>query len=274
MLSSEFMSANQPRPVGALVREWRQRRRVSQLALACEAEISSRHLSFLETGRSSPSREMILRLCTQLRIPLREQNVLLVAGGYAPVFPETALDSHALQQACHAIDLVLGGHEPYPALAVDRHWNMIAANRVVPLLLAGVDSSLLQPPVNVLRLTLAPTGLSGRIVNLEQWRAHLLERLAHQIESTADPVLIDLMTELKGYPALSKSRYLSDDDDQVYAGLVVPLKLGMHNRVLSFFSTTTVFGTPIDITLSELAIESFFPADAVTSEALHQLAQK
>ena len=273
MLSSVFMSANQPRHVGALLREWRQRRRVSQLALACEAEISTRHLSFLETGRSSPSRQMILQLCEQLRIPLRERNVLLVAGGYAPVFPETALGSHALQHARHAVDLVLAGHEPYPALAIDRHWNMVAANRVVPLLLAGVDSVLLQPPVNVLRLSLAPTGLSGRIANLEQWRAHLLERLAHQIEFTADPVLIDLMTELKGYSA-SQSQQHRTDGDRVYAGLVVPLELVMNNRVLAFFSTTTVFGTPIDITLSELAIESFFPADAVTSEALRQLAPR
>jgi transcriptional regulator with XRE-family HTH domain len=183
------MGSKQPQ-VGSLLRQWRQRRRVSQLALACEAEISARHLSFLETGRSSPSREMILHLSEQLGVPLRERNVLLVASGYAPVFPETSLDAPALGPARKAVDLILTGHEPYPALAIDRHWSLIASNRMVPLLLAGADSTLLRPPINVLRVTLHPSGLANRIANLSEWRAHLLERLARQIELTADTVLL------------------------------------------------------------------------------------
>ena len=263
--------ANQPQRVGTLLRQWRQRRRVSQLALACEADISTRHLSFLETGRSSPSREMILRLSEQLNIPLRERNVLLVASGYAPIFAERQLDAPALQQARQAVDLVLSAHEPYPALTIDRHWKMITANRVVPLMLAGAASSLLVPPINVLRLTLHPDGLAKQIANLPVWRAHLLERLTRQIDLTADPVLIDLMSELKSYPVSSRSQHFRSEERREYAGVVVPLELVVEDRMLAFFSTTTVFGTPLDITLSELALESFFPADAVTAEALRKL---
>jgi transcriptional regulator with XRE-family HTH domain len=275
MLSSLPMGPKQPQ-VGSLLRQWRQRRRVSQLALACEAEISARHLSFLETGRSSPSREMILHLSEQLGVPLRERNVLLVASGYAPVFPETSLDAPALGPARKAVDLILTGHEPYPALAIDRHWNLIASNRMVPLLLAGADGTLLRPPINVLRLTLHPSGLATRIANLTEWRAHLLERLARQIELTADSVLLDLMKELKSYPEASKSQTTRNKrkEDRDYAGVIVPLELVVDDHVLAFFSTTTVFGTPVDITLSELALEAFFPADAATAETLHQLSPR
>src|SRR5262244_3339088 len=180
-----MMTGVQTQPVGSLLRKWRERRRLSQLDLACEAEISTRHLSFLETGRSLPSREMVLRLAEQLEVPLRERNVLLIAAGYAPAFPERPLDDPALQAARKAVDLVLAGHEPYPALAIDRHWTLIASNNAVPPLMAGADPSLLRPPVNVLRLSLHPAGLSPRIVNLPQWRAHLLERLRRQIDLTA-----------------------------------------------------------------------------------------
>ena len=190
----------QTQPVGNLLRKWRERRRLSQLDLACEAEISTRHLSFLETGRSLPSREMVLRLAEQLEVPLRERNVLLIAAGYAPAFPERPLDDPALQAARKAVDLVLAGHEPYPALAIDRHWTLIASNNAVPPLLAGVEPSLLQPPVNVLRLSLHPAGLAPRIANLAEWRSHLLARLRHQIEVSADPVLEELLNELCGYP--------------------------------------------------------------------------
>src|SRR5215831_7969028 len=175
--------------VGSLLKEWRQRRRLSQLDLACEADISTRHLSFLETGRSTPSREMLLRLAEQLEVPLRERNVLLNAAGYAPVFLERALDDPALAAAREAVNLVLEGHQPYPALAVDRHWNLVAANDAVPPLLAGVDPSLVSSPVNVLRLALHPKGLALRTANLPEWRAHLLARLRRQVELTADPVL-------------------------------------------------------------------------------------
>jgi transcriptional regulator with XRE-family HTH domain len=267
------MSTVHTSPVGALLREWRQRRRMSQLDLACEAEISSKHLSFLETGRSLPSREMLLHLAEQLDIPLRERNILLIAGGYAPVFPERSLDDPALQAARDAVDLVLAGHEPYPALAIDRHWTLIASNRAVPPLLAGVDSALLQPPVNVLRLSLHPAGLAPRIANLPAWRAHLLARLRHQVDLTADPILIELMSELCAYPAPSATHPRAPAANRDDAGILVPLQLVTEGSLLTFFSTTTMFGTPIDITLSEIALESFFPANATTAAAVRRLAE-
>ena len=260
------------RPVGELLRDWRQRRRLSQLALAAEADVSTRHVSFLETGRARPSREMLLRLAERLEIPLRERNALLVAGGYAPVYPERSLDDPALQAARTAVDLVLAGHEPYPAIAVDRHWTLVAANRAVPPLLVGVGPELLRPPVNVLRLSLHPAGLAPRIANLAQWRAHLLERLRQQVEATADPALRALLEELSGYPAPGAGG-VEPRRDLYDAGVVVPLRLRTHRGMLAFFSTTTIFGTPVDVTLSELAIESFFPADPATAEALRRLAE-
>jgi|SRR5262245_8036008 len=264
------MSAVQAQPVGNLLRDWRRRRHLSQLDLACEAEISTRHLSFLETGRSLPSREMLLHLAEQLEIPLRDRNNLLVAAGYAPVFQERPLADPALQAARKIIDLVLAGHEPYPALAVDRHWNLIAANRTIPFLIAGVDNSLLEPPVNVLRLSLHPGGLAPRIANLAEWRLHLLTRLRRQIELSADPVLAELFDELSGYPISGGKK----DDSQIdYAGVAVPFQFATERGILSFLSTTTVFGTPIDITLSELALESFFPANSATTDALNRMAR-
>ena len=253
--------------VGSLLKEWRQRRRLSQLDLACEARISTRHLSFLETGRSAPSREMLLHLAERLEVPLRERNTLLLAAGFAPVYSTTPLDDPSLGAARSAIDVVLAGHEPFPALAVDRHWTLIASNRAIPPLLAGATASLLKPPINVLRLTLHPEGIAPRILNLPEWRAHTFARLRHQIGATADPVLGHLLKELSGYPAESESA----DGDGRYGGVVVPLTLLTDHGTLSFFSTTTVFGTPLDVTLAELAIESFFPADAATAEVLRRL---
>ncbi len=264
------MSSVQTQPVGNLLRDWRRRRRLSQLDLACEAEISARHLSFLETGRSLPSREMVLRLAEQLEIPLRERNALLVAAGYAPTFRERPLEDPSLQAARKAVDLVLAGHEPYPAIAIDRHWTLVASNRAIPLFLAGIAPSLLTPPVNVLRLSLHPLGLAPRIVNLMEWRSHLLARLRHQIEATADPVLVELLNELSNYPIAIENRYKAPANTD-YAGVVVPLQLATEDGILSFISTTTIFGTPVDITLSELALESFFPADAATSDTLSRI---
>ena len=258
-------------PVGNLLREWRQRRRMSQLDLALEAEISARHLSFIETGRSQPSREMVLNLTERLDVPLRERNVLLVAAGYAPVFPEKTLDDPALAAARRAVDTVLKGHEPFPALAVDRHWTLIASNAAVPSLLTGADPSLLRPPINVLRLSLHPDGLAPRIANLAERRAHLLARLRRQIEISADKVLVELLNELAALPAPLSRRPIALTDHQL-AGIVVPFRLVTDGGILSFISTTTVFGTPVDITLSELALEAFFPADAATAEALQRLA--
>ncbi len=261
------------RPVGEFLREWRQRRRMSQLDLALDAEISTRHLSFMETGRAAPSREMVLHLADRLDIPLRERNALLVAAGFAPVFPERSLDDPELQPARKAMELVLAGHEPYPALATDRHWNLIAHNKMVPFFLASVDPSLLAPPVNVLRLSLHPLGLAPRIVNYWEWRTHLFERLRHQVGLTADPVLADLMKELSEYPAPADAKPQAPGNSSPYAGVVVPLQFVTDAGVLSFISTVTVFGTPIDVTLSELALETFFPADAATAQALRQLAE-
>jgi transcriptional regulator with XRE-family HTH domain len=255
------------RPVGDHLREWRQRRRMSQLDLALEAEISTRHLSFLETGRSQPSREMILNLAEQLEVPLRERNILLVSAGYAPVFRERALDDPALAAARKAVDLVLKGHEPFPAIAIDRHWTRVSANAAVAPLLAGIAPALLEPPVNVLRLSLHPDGLAPRIANLPEWRAHLLARLRHQIDVSADTVLVELMNELRAYPMAAESHH-GAASGQDYAGVVVPFQIAIDTGLLTFFSTTTVFGTPVDITLSELAIEAFFPADAATAEKL------
>jgi transcriptional regulator with XRE-family HTH domain len=266
------MTGIQTQPVGNLLRKWRERRRLSQLDLACEAEISTRHLSFLETGRSTPSREMVLRLAEQLEVPLRERNVLLVAAGYAPAFPERPLADPALQSARKAVDLVLAGHGPYPALAIDRHWTLIASNNAVAPFLAGADPSLLQPPVNVLRLSLHPAGLAPRIANLAEWRSHLFARLRRQIEVTADPILEELLKELCDYPAPGEAGTVTAGDDEEYAGVVVPFRLVTEQGILSFISTTTIFGTPVDITLSELALESFFPADTATANTLRRFA--
>lgn len=254
------------RPIGDLLREWRQRRRMSQLELSLDAEISTRHLSFLETGRSQPSREMVLRLAERLDVPLRDRNLLLHAAGFASVFPERPLGDPALRVARQAIDQVLAGHEPYPALAVDRHWTLIAANAATTRVIGGVDPALLQPPVNVLRLALHPAGMAPRTANLGEWRAHLLARLGHQIQVSGDPVLIRLLRELRGYPAPDEAMH--DVDANAF---VVPFRLITDAGTLSFFSTITVFGTPVDITLSELAVEAFYPADAATADALRRL---
>jgi len=253
---------------GPLLREWRQRRRISQLDLALQGNISSRHLSFLETGRSRPSREMVLHLAEQLEVPLRERNILLIAAGFASTFGERKLDDPALSVIRQAVELVIQGHAPYPALAVDRHWTMVTANDAAASLLVGVDPVLLQPPVNVMRVALHPSGLAPRTVNLVEWRTHLLERLRRQVEATADPVLLALLEELRGYPVPRGPRIARPARD--YAGVVLPFELLTEAGVMAFFSTITVFGTPIDVTLSELALECFYPADDATAEILHR----
>jgi transcriptional regulator with XRE-family HTH domain len=255
-----------PLHVGEHLREWRQRRHLSQLGLAVDAEISARHLSFVETGRAAPSREMVLRLAERLEVPLRERNVLLVAAGFAPAFPQRALDDPALKSARQAIDLVLKAHEPNPALAYDRHWNLVSANRMVAPLLDGVPERLLGQPFNILRLAFHPEGLAPRTVNLAEWAAHLLERLHRQCEATADPELLKLYQDLKRYPIPARAGPISADN------VAIPFKLRHNGEVLSFISTTMVFGTPVDITLSELALETFFPADDLTAERLREMA--
>jgi transcriptional regulator with XRE-family HTH domain len=260
--------------VGTLLRDWRRRRRWSQLELACEAGVSTKHLSFLETGRSQPSREMVLRLAEQLDVPLRERNALLLAAGYAPVFAERSLEEPALAAARRTVDLVLKGHEPYPAIAVDRHWNLLAANAAVGLLLEGVAPALLAPPVNVLRVSLHPDGLAPRIANLAQWRAHLLARLRHQAETSGDAALAALHTELAGYRSSGADAAARARDALAPPGsIAVPFELATDDGVLSFLGTTTVFGTPLEITLAELALETFFPADAATAAFLQDAAR-
>ena len=257
-----------PRPVGEQLRDWRQRRRLTQLDLATMADTSARHVSFVETGRSLPSRAMLMRLSDHLDVPLRERNDLLAAAGLAPLYRESRLDDATLQQARAAIDLVLTGHEPYPALAVDRHWNLLAANRALGPLLEGVAPHLLQPPINIMRLSLHPEGIAPRVVNFGTIRAHLLHRLQRQADNTGDPVLLDLLAELRGYP-LPNGEAAIEEPGPV-DGIAMQLQLLAPRGVLSFISTTTVFGTPMDITLAELAIESFFPADAATAMALRE----
>jgi transcriptional regulator with XRE-family HTH domain len=257
---------SQPIHIGDHLREWRQRRHLSQLDLATDAEISARHLSFVETGRAAPSRDMVLRLAERLDVPLRERNVLLVAAGFAPAFSQRTLDDPALTAARQAIDLVLKAHEPNPALAVDRHWNLVTANRMVAPLLDGVPQRLLGQPFNVLRLSFHPEGLASRTVNLAEWCAHLLERLHRQCETTADPELIALYNDLKQYPIPARKGPIATDS------VAVPFRMRLGDDVLSFISTTMVFGTPVDVTLSELALETFFPADEATAARMRAIA--
>lgn len=251
---------------GDHIRVWRQRRRKSQLELALDADISTRRLSFVETGRAAPSRRMILTLADRLEIPMRERNILLVAGGFAPVFPERDLASPELRGAREVIDLVLKGHLPYPAFAIDRRWNILASNQSLPRIYEGVAEELIRPPVNALRLTLHPDGMAPRVINLEEWRAHVLARLRAQIAVTADDELADLYAELKSYGG--------DDgaaDGEVRAGPLIPFRLATEVGPMSFLTTTMVFDTPLDVTLSELIVECFFPADAETAERVRTM---
>lgn len=251
--------------VGDLLRTWRARRRFSQLDLACEAEVSTRHLSFVETGRAQPSREVLLRLAARLDMPLRERNRLLLAAGLAPIHPEGSLDSPGLAAARLAVEAVLTSHEPFPALAVDRHWQLVAANAGVGRLIAGVAPHLLEPPCNVLRLSLDPDGLARRTLNLPEWRHHLLGRLRADAERSGDPRLAALHDELSALPCP-----VSRTPPSLPNPIAVPLIIADPGtgQVHRFLSTTTVFGTATDVTLAELTLECFFPADAATRGAL------
>ena len=261
------------RTVGELLRDWRQRRRMSQLLLAAEADISTRHLSFVESGRALPSREMVMHLAERLDVPLRARNMLLVAAGYAPLFRERPLTDPQLTAAREAVELVLKGHEPYPALAIDRHWTIVAANRSLAPLVGAASEALLAPPVNALRLSLHPDGIASSIVNWHAWRTHVLARLQRQIDVSADETLAALRDELAGYPTPPGADSAEADSNATLNQIAVPLRLRTPLGVLSFFSTTTVFGTPVDVTLSELAIEAFFPADPQTAAALRAYAE-
>jgi transcriptional regulator with XRE-family HTH domain len=247
--------------VGPLLRDWRQRRRLSQLDLALEAGVSARHLSFVETGRARPSADMVLQLAEQLDVPLRNRNQLLLAAGHAPVFEQHDLEDPEMAPVRRAIDLILDGHDPYPAVVIDRAWEMLGANRAVALLIAGVAPELMEPPVNVLRLSLHPDGVAPRIANLGEWRGHLLDRLERQIALTGDPALAALMDEVSAYPGPGHSGGTEPE-------IAVPLRLRTELGELSFISTVATFGTAVEVTASELSIESFFPADEPTAEAV------
>lgn len=259
-----------PSPFGERLRHWRQRRRLSQLDLAHVADVSTRHLSYVETGRASPSRDMVLRLVDRLEVPLRERNALLEAAGYAPMYRERPLDAPDMASARAAVKRILDCHEPWPALAMDRHWNLVMANRLVPLLMVGASPRLLEGPINVLRLSLHPEGLAPRIANLRQWREHLFERLRQQIHATGDEALAALLAELKGYPESFGSDAGTLPGE--HHGVLMPFQFHTAHGVLNLVSTTTVFGSPVDITLQELALETFFPGDEASAELLRQLA--
>ncbi|WP_085944494.1 helix-turn-helix domain-containing protein [Actinopolymorpha alba] len=256
-------------PVGELLRDWRRTRRMSQLDLSLEAGVSARHLSFVETGRSRPSPELILRLAEQLDMPLAERNTMLLAGGYAPAYPSHELSDPDLAPVRAAVGQILNGHSPYPAVLIDQHWHLVEANPAVALLTAGAEPHLLTPPINVLRLSLHPDGMAPRILNLPEWRAHLLHRLRQQAVTTNDPALYELHEELRGYPG--GNGHAAPINDAV-SRVVIPLRYRHNDQELSFFSTTTLFGTPLDVTVAGLAIEAFFPADPTTTETLHAFA--
>jgi transcriptional regulator with XRE-family HTH domain len=257
--------AARPPGVGPLLRDWRRRRRLSQLELASEATVSARHLSFVETGRARPSRELVLHLAEHLDVPLRERNSLLLAAGYAPGFRQTPLEADEMAPVREALDTILAGHRPFPAVVVDRGWDLVTANEpAMEILTGGVAGDLLAPPANALRISLHPQGLAPRIVNFGPWAAHLVDRLRREADLYGDPDLADLHDELCGYPGVAGSAV----PPPVVSQLFMPLVLRTDGRELSFFSTVATFGTARDITVEELAIESFFPADRATADVL------
>jgi transcriptional regulator with XRE-family HTH domain len=253
--------------VGPLLRDWRQRRRLSQLDVSARAAISTRHLSFLETGRARPSREMVLHLAEELDVPLRERNALLVAAGFAPVYQETPLEGDDMATVRETLQQLLTSHEPNPALVIDRHWDLVLANRAIGLMTAGVSEALLTPPLNVMRIALHPDGLAPRIANFEEWSGHLLSRLAREVTATGDTGLAELYDELAALPGVSEREHAVPHGDGA-SRLMVTLRLKSPLGDLNFFSTVATFGTAVDITLAELSIESFFPADASTGRLL------
>lgn len=274
-LESPAVALLQSQPaVGSLLRQWRERRRVTQLELALDAGISARHLSFVETGRSKPGREMLLRVLEQLKVPFREQNRLLLAAGHAPAFPERSLEDPDLAPVRDALDVILSGHEPYPAIAVDRVWNLIAANSAMFALTESVDiaPALLEPPINVMRVGLHPHGLGPLFVNLRDWRAHWLKQLERQLAATRDEQLAVLIDEIAGYSVPE----LAPDVESELAGseMLGPVKVRTPDGELSFFGMFASFDTPFEVTTSELAIELLFPADRATAETLHERGQR
>jgi transcriptional regulator with XRE-family HTH domain len=246
--------------LGALIREWRRRRHLSQLDLASEAEVSPRHISFIETGRSTPSRAMVMRLAAALDVPPREQNQLLVAAGFAPVFAERRLDDPDMAPVRDGVQRVLAAYDPYPCLVVDRGWRILWANTGAAVLLDGVAAHLLEQP-NALRIALHPDGLAPRIANLPQWRHHVLGRLRREAALSGSARLSALLAEIESYPG-------GCEDGPDFGGVAVPLELRFDGILLTLLSTVTTFGTALDLTAAELSIEAFLPADDATAAAL------
>jgi transcriptional regulator with XRE-family HTH domain len=251
---------------GALLREWRQRRNLSQLEVAMRAAVSARHLSFIETGRARPSREMLLHLAERLDVPLRERNRLLLLAGFAPVFGERSLDEGEMAPARAALERLLSAHEPYPAVVIDRHWNIVAANRGVAYVTRGVAAELLAPPANALRIALHPDGMAPRISNLAEWSGYLLTRLRREIEVTRDPELESLYREVVTYPGVTAEH--DRTGPPMPNDIMLMHELRLEDTQLTLFSTLTTFGTARDLTLAELTIEAFYPANPQTAEAL------
>ncbi|MEU3602595.1 helix-turn-helix transcriptional regulator [Streptomyces sp. NPDC006798] len=258
--------------VGPLLRGWRERRGVSQLDLALRADSSSRHISFIETGRSRPSEEMILRLADQLDVPVRERNALLLAGGYAPRFPETPLDDPSMEALLEGLRQLLHGYDPYPAVVVDGLYNVVAANLGMTRLLEGVAPHLLAPPLNGMRVTLHPEGLAPRIRNLREWRHHLLHQMDRQLALVRSDALRELYEEVSAYPLPEDAAGSEGDEPSAYPFLALPMVLEHDGRVLSLISSISTFNTPMDVTVSELAIETFLPADPETVAYLRSFA--
>lgn len=257
--------------IGPLLRAWRDHRRVSQLELALRADSSARHISFVETGRSRPSEEMVLRLAEHLEVPVRERNALLLAAGYAPRFSETPLDDPALDAVREGIERLIQGYEPYPALVFDASYHVVAANRGIMMLLDGIPEFLLQPPLNTMRLTLHPQGLAPRIRNLREWRGHLLEQLRRQIALHRSERVRKLYEEVAAYPVPDPSPDEVTRPAESVPYFALPMRIEHEGRTLSFISSTSTFNTPLDVTVAELAIETFLPADPATVTYLHAL---
>lgn len=270
---SRVETADREGDVGGLLRKWRNLRQCTQLDLSLDAGVSARHVSFIETGRSRPSAEMVLLLAERLEVPFRERNRMLLAAGYAPAFPELSLDEPPMAPVREALGVILDGHEPNPAVVVDRHWNLVAANSAMAALASGADKSLLEPPINVMRLGLHPNGLAASIVNLAPVRRYFVGRLERQVEISGDPALASLLEEIVGYPAPSQE---ADSATAVaHAGNILTPMMRMRRPAdgveLSFFFTVATFGTAVEVTSSELSIELGFPADRATAEALQKL---
>ncbi|WP_316744059.1 helix-turn-helix domain-containing protein [Streptomyces sp. MK7] len=257
--------------VGPLLRAWRERRRVSQLELALRADSSARHISFIETGRSRPSEEMVLRLAEHLDVPVRERNALLLAAGYAPHYPETALDDPALGALREGLERLIRGYEPYPALVVDAVYDVVAANRGITMLLEGVPEALLTPPLNAMRLTLHPEGLAPRIRNLREWRGHLLAQMGRQIALHRSGALRALYEEVAAFPVPETDGAVVEEPEEDVPYFALPMRIEHEGRVLSFVSSISTFNTPMDVTVAELAIETFLPADPATVKYLHSM---